>query len=176
MRLREISTGAVAVTCTCSLWGEYRKLRPLRKLLYRFHRHPCVLFGIGPFIYFVIFQRFSFYDRPPVPQGAGRSSLDELRVAGRRWTDGMAARIRAIPINSRPCDGAGRVGRCVVVLRPAPFRVDLLAATRSLGLFRRRARGQLVLPAPGSAAVDHCRYRVAPHPSSRQPDPQLPTT
>jgi acyl-lipid omega-6 desaturase (Delta-12 desaturase) len=43
--------------------GEYRKLTSLQRLMYRVHRHPLVLFGIGAFIYFVIFQRFTFYDR-----------------------------------------------------------------------------------------------------------------
>jgi acyl-lipid omega-6 desaturase (Delta-12 desaturase) len=41
---------------------EYRALSALGRWQYRFHRHPLVLFGIGPFIYFVIFQRFTFYD------------------------------------------------------------------------------------------------------------------
>jgi omega-6 fatty acid desaturase (delta-12 desaturase) len=57
--------------------GEYCKLRPLRKLLYRFHRHPFVLFGIGPFIYFVIFQRFTFHDR----------RLSRKERAGVHWTN-----------------------------------------------------------------------------------------
>jgi omega-6 fatty acid desaturase (delta-12 desaturase) len=42
--------------------GEYRKLSSLQRLLYRFQRHPLVLFGIGPFVYFVVFQRFTFSD------------------------------------------------------------------------------------------------------------------
>jgi omega-6 fatty acid desaturase (delta-12 desaturase) len=41
---------------------EYCKLSPLRRLIYRIHRHPAILFGIGPFLYFVVFQRFAFYE------------------------------------------------------------------------------------------------------------------
>jgi acyl-lipid omega-6 desaturase (Delta-12 desaturase) len=41
---------------------EYRALSALKRWQYRLHRHPLVLFGIGPFLYFVIFQRFTFYD------------------------------------------------------------------------------------------------------------------
>lgn len=41
---------------------EYCKLSPLRRLIYRIHRHPLILFGIGPFLYFVVFQRFAFYE------------------------------------------------------------------------------------------------------------------
>jgi acyl-lipid omega-6 desaturase (Delta-12 desaturase) len=41
---------------------EYRALSALKRLQYRFHRHPLVLFGFGPFLYFVIFQRFTFHD------------------------------------------------------------------------------------------------------------------
>jgi acyl-lipid omega-6 desaturase (Delta-12 desaturase) len=39
--------------------NEYRQLSPLKRWIYRTHRHPLVLFGIGPFIYFVVFQRFT---------------------------------------------------------------------------------------------------------------------
>jgi omega-6 fatty acid desaturase (delta-12 desaturase) len=42
---------------------EYRSRPFLRRLLYRIHRHPLVLFGIGPFVYFVVWQRFTFYER-----------------------------------------------------------------------------------------------------------------
>lgn len=42
--------------------GEYRALSTLKQLFYRVHRHPLVLFGIGPFVYFVVLQRFAFYD------------------------------------------------------------------------------------------------------------------
>ncbi len=41
---------------------EYCALSGLGRWQYRLHRHPLVLFGIGPFLYFVIFQRFTFYD------------------------------------------------------------------------------------------------------------------
>jgi omega-6 fatty acid desaturase (delta-12 desaturase) len=41
---------------------EYCQLSPLRRLIYRVHRHPAILFGIGPFLYFVVFQRFAFYE------------------------------------------------------------------------------------------------------------------
>ena len=42
--------------------GEYRNRSAPRRLMYRIHRHPLILFGIGPFIYFVVFQRFTFHD------------------------------------------------------------------------------------------------------------------
>jgi acyl-lipid omega-6 desaturase (Delta-12 desaturase) len=42
--------------------GEYRGLSSSRRLLYRVHRHPLILFGIGPFLYFCVWQRFTFYD------------------------------------------------------------------------------------------------------------------
>jgi acyl-lipid omega-6 desaturase (Delta-12 desaturase) len=42
--------------------SEYRKLSAARKLLYRIHRHPLVLFGIGPFVYFVVLQRFTAFE------------------------------------------------------------------------------------------------------------------
>lgn len=57
--------------------GEYRKLSTFGRWLYRFHRHPFVLFGFGPFLYFVIFQRFTFYD--PV--------LSKKERAGVHWTN-----------------------------------------------------------------------------------------
>jgi acyl-lipid omega-6 desaturase (Delta-12 desaturase) len=41
---------------------EYRDLSSVKRLIYRVHRHPFVLFGIGAFIYFVVFQRFTFHD------------------------------------------------------------------------------------------------------------------
>jgi omega-6 fatty acid desaturase (delta-12 desaturase) len=42
--------------------AEYGKLSAPQQLFYRFHRHPLVLFGFGPFLYFVVFQRITFYD------------------------------------------------------------------------------------------------------------------
>jgi acyl-lipid omega-6 desaturase (Delta-12 desaturase) len=42
---------------------EYRDLSRLQRLLYRIHRHPFVLFGLGPFLYFVVAQRFTFHER-----------------------------------------------------------------------------------------------------------------
>jgi len=41
---------------------EYRKLSTFKRLIYRVHRHPLVLFGIGPFVYFAIYQRFAYYE------------------------------------------------------------------------------------------------------------------
>jgi omega-6 fatty acid desaturase (delta-12 desaturase) len=41
---------------------EYQKRSFSRRLLYRIHRHPVVLFGIGPFLYFVVHQRFAWYE------------------------------------------------------------------------------------------------------------------
>lgn len=38
---------------------EYRALSPWGRLKYRMYRHPFVLFWIGPFLHFAIFQRFS---------------------------------------------------------------------------------------------------------------------
>jgi omega-6 fatty acid desaturase (delta-12 desaturase) len=42
--------------------AEYQKLSSLQRLVYRVHRHPVILFGIAPFLYFVVFQRFAFYE------------------------------------------------------------------------------------------------------------------
>ncbi len=42
--------------------GEYRKLSSLQRRMYRLHRHPLILFGVGAFLYFVVFQRFTFHD------------------------------------------------------------------------------------------------------------------
>ena len=41
---------------------EYLRLAPLKRLAYRVHRNPLVLFVLGPFVYFVITQRFAFYE------------------------------------------------------------------------------------------------------------------
>jgi acyl-lipid omega-6 desaturase (Delta-12 desaturase) len=39
---------------------EYFRLTPLKRVLYRLYRNPLVLFGIGPFLQFVVLQRFNF--------------------------------------------------------------------------------------------------------------------
>jgi omega-6 fatty acid desaturase (delta-12 desaturase) len=57
--------------------GEYRDLSSLQRLIYRVHRHPLVLFGIGPFLYFVVWQRFTFYD----------PHLSRKERAGVYWTN-----------------------------------------------------------------------------------------
>src|ERR1700722_99116 len=56
---------------------EYRALSALRRWKYRLHRHPLILFGIGPLLYFVIFQRFTFYD-------AGMTRKERLGIY---WTN-----------------------------------------------------------------------------------------
>jgi omega-6 fatty acid desaturase (delta-12 desaturase) len=42
---------------------EYVQLSPFRRWIYRVHRHPLVLFGIGPLLYFVIWQRLTMEPR-----------------------------------------------------------------------------------------------------------------
>ncbi|MGE0760191.1 MAG: fatty acid desaturase [Pirellulaceae bacterium] len=42
---------------------EYTRLSPFRRWIYRLHRHPLVLFGIGPFLYFVVWQRLPMEPR-----------------------------------------------------------------------------------------------------------------
>lgn len=42
---------------------EYAQLSPRQQFAYRVHRHPLVLFGIGPLIYFVVLQRFVWEPR-----------------------------------------------------------------------------------------------------------------
>lgn len=39
---------------------EYLKLPPLKRLVYRLHRNPFLLFGVGAFLYFVVLQRFAY--------------------------------------------------------------------------------------------------------------------
>jgi acyl-lipid omega-6 desaturase (Delta-12 desaturase) len=56
---------------------EYRKLSAFQRFMYRLHRHPLILFGIGPFLYFVIFQRFTFYD----------PHMSKKERASVRWTN-----------------------------------------------------------------------------------------
>jgi acyl-lipid omega-6 desaturase (Delta-12 desaturase) len=41
---------------------EYRNLSAFQRLVYRVHRNPLVLFGIGAFVYFVIVQRFTRFE------------------------------------------------------------------------------------------------------------------
>lgn len=40
--------------------NEYLRLTPLKRLAYRLHRNPFILFGVGPFVYFAILRRFTF--------------------------------------------------------------------------------------------------------------------
>jgi omega-6 fatty acid desaturase (delta-12 desaturase) len=42
--------------------GEYRNLSTRQRLMYRVYRNPFILFGIGPILYFVVWQRFTFYE------------------------------------------------------------------------------------------------------------------
>jgi acyl-lipid omega-6 desaturase (Delta-12 desaturase) len=42
--------------------NEYRKLSSFRRFVYRVHRHPIVLFGIAPILYFGVAQRFAFFE------------------------------------------------------------------------------------------------------------------
>ena len=40
---------------------EYLSLTPVRRLVYRMYRFPFFLFGVGPFLQFVVRQRFAYY-------------------------------------------------------------------------------------------------------------------
>jgi omega-6 fatty acid desaturase (delta-12 desaturase) len=42
---------------------EYLALSPIRRFVYRVNRHPLVLFGIAPFFYFTVWQRFVYEPR-----------------------------------------------------------------------------------------------------------------
>jgi omega-6 fatty acid desaturase (delta-12 desaturase) len=42
---------------------EYTQLSSFDKWIYRVQRHPLVLFGIGPFLYFAVWQRLAFEPR-----------------------------------------------------------------------------------------------------------------
>jgi acyl-lipid omega-6 desaturase (Delta-12 desaturase) len=42
--------------------AEYRRLSPFQRLVYRVHRHPVILFGVAPVLYFSVFQRFAYYE------------------------------------------------------------------------------------------------------------------
>ena len=57
--------------------AEYRGRSSGGRFLYRLHRHPLILFGIGPFLYFVFWQRLTFYDR----------HLSNRERAGVYWTN-----------------------------------------------------------------------------------------
>jgi omega-6 fatty acid desaturase (delta-12 desaturase) len=57
--------------------GEYRDLSSFRRLIYRIHRNPFVLFGIGAIVYFVVWQRFTFHD----------PNLSKKERAGVHWTN-----------------------------------------------------------------------------------------
>src|SRR5690348_15656283 len=62
----------------------------------------------------------------------------------------------------------------MAVLRAAPVRADLLGARRALGLRRRGAPGQLLLPASEAAAMGHGQHRATSHPPPAAADPELP--
>ena len=49
---------------------EYLALSPMKRFSYRLYRNPLVLFGIGPFLQFVVLQRFNFDEASAaVPDG-----------------------------------------------------------------------------------------------------------
>lgn len=53
--------------------AEYQRLSPRKRFLYRVHRNPWVLFAIGPWFYFAVYQRFAFYE--PTSWKKERSSV-----------------------------------------------------------------------------------------------------
>lgn len=53
--------------------AEYLRLSRWRRFVYRLHRHPLVLFGLGPVLYFVVYQRFAFFE--PDPWKSERASV-----------------------------------------------------------------------------------------------------
>ncbi len=58
---------------------EYLQLSRFQRLVYRIHRHPLTLFGIGPFVYFAIMQRFAYEE--PRSWKAERASVYCTNVA-----------------------------------------------------------------------------------------------
>src|SRR5437764_627214 len=94
------------------------------------------------------------------PGGCGHRAV----LAG--WVEGRVDRLG-------PVGAAGRIGRHLAVLRPAPVRRRVLAPRRGLDLHRCRIARQL-LPAPAQdPAVLHGQHRTAPRAPPQRPDSQL---
>src|SRR5260221_2822202 len=84
-----------------------------------------------------------------------RSLLDGRRAGGVDRADGDARRVPRVRPGAAPRDAPVHLARRVAVLRPAPVRADVLGARQALGLRRRPAPRQLVLPTPQAAPVGH---------------------
>jgi omega-6 fatty acid desaturase (delta-12 desaturase) len=151
---------------------EYLSLPRWRRILYRVYRHPLVLFGIGPAYQFLLRHR--------IPTGHPvRQWRNWLSILGTNAA--LAAVVVAIALT--------------IGLRPFLFSyvpICLLAASTGVWLFYVqhqfeetywavefpcRGHGRLVvLRSAALPALGHRLYRLPPHPSSLEPDSELPAT
>jgi omega-6 fatty acid desaturase (delta-12 desaturase) len=63
-------------------YDEYQKLPKVQKLIYRIYRNPFVIFGIGPFIDFVVLQRFTAFNAADKPRERSSVIFTNLALLG----------------------------------------------------------------------------------------------
>jgi omega-6 fatty acid desaturase (delta-12 desaturase) len=106
--------------------SEYCELSRWKRLIYRFYRHPLVLFGVGPFFNFVVLQRLMFT----------RSTRKEWRSL--HWNNlaiGLVATLFILTIGLKDLVSLRRSwrwhrSRHLAVLRAAPVRTCILGDRR----------------------------------------------
>lgn len=95
--------------------GEFRARTPFRKFLYRFYRHPAVMFGVGPAYLFIVRHR--------LPMGLARSGW-------KLWASAMATNAAIATVVAAMIWLVG-VGPFLIVQLP----VTLVAASLGVWLF-----------------------------------------
>ena len=127
--------------------------------------------GLGPIWALVVQPRFSRgrVAQPPAPQRHRHRRRARLVIT----TLCLARRLAGLPARPGCPVTAGRRGRDLALLRPAPVRGRLLGAQRGVELRRRRPRGSSYLRLPQRPALLHRQHRPAPRPPPQRADPEL---
>ena len=111
---------------------EYLALPRSRQILYRMYRHPLVMFGLGPAYLFVLRHRLPMGLMHSGWRPLGQRDGDERRDRNPGRSDDLAGRRSHIPARAAAHYASRRIGRRLVVLRPAPVREYVLGARRRL--------------------------------------------
>jgi hypothetical protein len=153
--------------------GEYRALSRGGRLRYRLIRHPLVLFGLAPALYFGLAMRL-----PWIAPAAWRRERRSILLTDVALALVIAALVRAVggapsSRSSCPCRCSPRRGD-VALLRAAPVRGHLLGRRRAWDPTRARAGRRVAPRAAARARLVHGLHRAAPRAPSQPARPELP--
>jgi omega-6 fatty acid desaturase (delta-12 desaturase) len=148
--------------------GEYLALSPAAQRRYRVVRHPVVLFGLAPLLYFVVMMRLPVFARPEWQRERRSMLLTNVSIALLVWLLVTLVGWRDFLLVQAPITIiASTVGMWMFYVQHQ-FE-DTYWAPRGVGVHARRTRRLVVLCAAGCVGLVYRIHRLPSHPSFEPP-------